>query len=309
MASTQLLQKNGRRLTRTDTMETLREESSSTWKSNISDGNLKGWENECFPEDSQIGHSNNLTERALERSMTRSQEILNAISMFPGVCYCLYFILSGQWQDADSLNHIKFSKESLDGCLTSRLFPNLYARPPWPVIACAFGMAIHAPVAILYHLYCAFELPPGISRLTHWTRKLDQCFIHILAIFWSYASSGSFNYMLVSTAINVDSIFRLYKSPINPSRSLLRMIFAVIIFILPFLFRGELVLFSQFCLIYATGGYMFATYRIGGWSHTAFHTIFTLGVPMFIQASARLHSCQEQVAIAAQCKMFIDPQR
>uniref|UniRef100_A0A7S2S8Y9 Uncharacterized protein n=1 Tax=Eucampia antarctica TaxID=49252 RepID=A0A7S2S8Y9_9STRA len=303
------------RLPRRDTMEEIRGSIDDgvsiddLGKNTLPTEEDNSWEDEIFFEKALTKEDENFAAHASKRFMTRSQEIWNAITVLPGVIYCIYFVFNGLWQDINSTNEIGLRdvESYRDQCINWPLFPKLYACPPWTVIAVAVGVIVHAPFSFLYHIYCAFLLPPGPLRMCHWTRKFDQCFIHILAIFWSYGSSGSRSYLLASTVFNFDCIFRLFWSPIQPRRTLIRMLVAILVSCLPLFLREELLLFCMLLLIYATGGWLFATYPFGGWSHSAFHIVFTLAIPIFIQTSATLQSCQEQVAIAAHCKILQNP--
>jgi len=150
-----------------------------------------------------------------KRLMTTTQEYFNAITMVPGICVSLYFVLSGCWtathhqydefyQQDDNrwsdMAHELFGIESgweSYGCINSSLFPALTALPPLTIVAAALGNLVHSVVSIYYHITCATTLTGG-ERITHWTRRLDNASIHFASIGASYATSGRLDYCLLN---------------------------------------------------------------------------------------------------------------
>mmetsp|Transcript_8722 Transcript_8722/g.12396 ORF Transcript_8722/g.12396 Transcript_8722/m.12396 type:complete len:343 (-) Transcript_8722:73-1101(-) len=231
-----------------------------------------------------------LHKRAENRSMTACQEVWNALTMLPATFYCLYYVISGAWLSEEDVsfymdkillpeNQIEFHEKF---CITSSMFPKVYSMPPPTLLAIIGGLIIHAPCAILYHLLCAFYIPPGIKRVDHWARRLDQSMIHVMSIFWSYGSSGSINYSFLSILYNIDSIYRIFRKDPQSTHIRIRILLASLLIALPFVARGDMEFLFLFIFIYSVGAWMFASYPFGGWSHGLFHVVFAL-IPIIVQ--------------------------
>jgi len=262
-----------------------------------------------------------MVERARARHMTSTQEFWNGITMLLPLLVCLHYVLSGKWvTDAD----IRATEESMDstfllnlnqnnnkadladavGCIQSKMFPKLYAVPPIATLCIVIGFFVHSPFALYYHFACAFQLPPGLIRLDHWSRRMDQAMIHVLGMFWSYGLSGNLIYSLALIAFNADCIYRLWQKDIRPKSSFNRQIILIGSWLLPLLMRGEWLEFFLIAIIYAIGGWIFAGYPFGGWSHTILHFVLILSNPIFLASSAKLSTSKESITIAATCALL-----
>jgi len=269
------------------------------------------------------------------RVMTPMQERFNAITMIPGMIYCVYFILAGCWitlasrEDEQRLEEVgEHTEHNSDwtaeqdvtsgggglfgnnnnntdeqgwwdsfGCIQSSLFPYLTALPPLPVIAAAVGILIHAPVSIMYHWVYAAS---GIG-VKHWSRRLDHAFIHVASAFASYATSGRLDFFLVNVAFNMDCAYRQFESKVRPKRNLNRIASSVLLYLLPVLVYKQYLLFAQFFVMFATCGWLFVKYPLGGWSHGVFHLVLSFLPYLIMQVATRLESSQPQIELALKC--------
>lgn len=278
-----------------------------------------------------------LEKRARERQMTCAQEVFNALTMLAPVLYALYFMLMGKWITEKDLEHAKQGLVRIyndinthadnkaffsDGhepqyfpqffdeqkhCFTSSPFPHVYALPPLPTLFMFLGFFFHAPCSIYYHLLCAFKLPSGPKRMTHWSRRLDQAMIHGMSVFHCLGYSGNVDYTLIVLAFSLDSAYRLFQNGVHrPRRILARMVLAFILPILPLLSHGRVLEFCQLIAIFAAGGWLFSAYPLGGWSHGAFHVVLALSNPITMRATTKLMMSQEAIEIGAKCAILQD---
>jgi hypothetical protein len=80
--------------------------------------------------------------------------------------------------------------------------------PPLPILFIALGVVSHAPFSFIYHWHYCTTLPPGKPRFDHWSRKLDQAFIHVTSAFVSYGTSGSWDFFVANAAFNAHCVWR-----------------------------------------------------------------------------------------------------
>lgn len=216
-----------------------------------------------------------------KRVMTPSQERFNAITMIPGMIYCLYFILAGCWitagdqQDGSPLQQSENSdweamaREAFGsehgygwsgsfGCIHSSTFPYLTALPPLPVVAAAVGILVHSPFSMLYHWGYATYIEPS-HRVKHWSRRLDHAFIHFASACAAYATSGRLDFFLLNAAFNMDCAYRQFEEKVSPRRNLNRIATSVFLYLLPVLVYKQYFLFFQFSVMFVTGGWVSST--------------------------------------------------
>lgn len=255
-----------------------------------------------------------------KRLMTTTQEYFNAITMVPGICVSLYFVLSGCWtathhqhgefyqQDDNKwtdMAHELFGIESgweSYGCINSSLFPALTALPPLTIVAAALGNLVHSAVSIYYHITCATTLTGG-ERITHWTRRLDNASIHFASIGASYATSGRLDYCLLNLIYNVDCMYKQLEVEVHPRRNQTRLAGSILLYVLPVLVRGDYTLFLQFLLMFSLGGWLFGCYPypFGGYAHGLFHLVLAFLPYLVFQAAIVLPSTQAQINLAVKC--------
>jgi hypothetical protein len=253
-----------------------------------------------------------------KREMTSLQERMNAITVIPGFVYCFVFLLSGAWLNQALIDEARdkvITGVSVDilatnfftdehGCISSTSFPHLYALPPLPVIAAAFGIIVHAPFSFIYHWTYAHRLPPGLARTDHWSRRMDQAMIHVISASMSYATSGSVDFFLANLLFNVDCIYRQFKRKIRPRPNQIRIVISILAYTIPVLRRGDVFLFAELWAIFSLCGWLFMKYPIGGWSHSIFHMVVFLVPPLLLTAAIELPASQDQLHIAAQCAVL-----
>jgi hypothetical protein len=120
-----------------------------------------------------------------EKQMGVHQELLNAGSMvFPSI-YCLYYCM--RWNTMDLSNE------------RDRL-----------VVYMVLGTVAHMPWSVLYHLQCA--LMPHKDKIDNNFRRLDQTFIAVAAIMFSFALTGSTLFFYCCSALNGIVIYRLWSA-------------------------------------------------------------------------------------------------
>ena len=254
------------------------------------------------------------------REMTALQEKWNALTMIPHPVLCLYFVLAGLWiphalvqemqQDMVTTAAVKTWPETWMGepeeCLAQTwsswwwgVVPSYW--PPAPVLAVAVGVTLHAPWSMLYHWKYAHSLPPGAARTNHWSRRMDQAMLHFACAAISYATSGSWDYMIATALFNADSAYRHFTPKVSPRRNKVRITLAIIAYSIPMLRAGHTQLFLQFWFTMSVCMWLFATYPIGGWSHAVFHVVSIFSLIPLLQAASLTAAAQEAVQMAAQC--------
>jgi hypothetical protein len=202
------------------------------------------------------------------REMTPLQERWNALTMLPAPLYCWWFLLQYQQQPI-----------------------------PAPVWAVTWAIFLHAPASMLYHGYYAPTIPAPL-RLLHWSRRLDHAMIHVASTLLSYATSHSVPYLLLNVVYNARGVVAQCDGhAVSPQRNKRRIFISVVLYTLPLLWYGHddddsnqvhaagISLFLQCWLVLGLGGWLFATYPIGGWSHCAFHLVLALLPPLVLNAA------------------------
>jgi hypothetical protein len=234
------------------------------------------------------------------REMTKTQERWNALTMLPYPAYCLYFVLSAKWfvpaeqhdealssmlvnanVDASSYQHYECFSPS------TSWWHSMPTSPPFPVLAVAVGVSLHAPFSFLYHWQYAHALPPA-ERSRHWSRRLDHAFIHICSILACCGTTNSTEYIVANGIYNIDcALQHLVKAKVQPRRNQVRCFLALFLYTAPLLLRDPL-LFGQHWLVFLMSIWFFVAYPIGGWSHSVFHLFMALSPPLTLHAAAHI---------------------
>jgi hypothetical protein len=240
-----------------------------------------------------------------KRKMSLVQERWNAVTMIPSPLYCVYYILAGVWVHslpsgaAIGLEDGDFPAASGDvesHCLPPSRWHSMPALPPLPVLAVAIAILLHAPFSFIYHWRYATT-----HDITHWSRRLDQSFIHVASALVSYATSGSWDYFCANVLYNAECIYRLHLPRFRPRANQMRITISILAYVFPILRRGDVVLFLQVSVVLGVGGWLFSSYPIGGWSHAAFHIVMCLLPPLIMEAASELPVSQSQMQIASSC--------
>lgn len=245
-----------------------------------------------------------IKERAKKREMNSSQEIWNALTMLVAPTICLYFIFSGAWY-----RHESFSEEELDWSVNDLdedciEFPKMHVMTPDTTKMIAIGYLMHSPISILYHLLCAFKLPPGAKRLDHWSRRLDQTMIHVMSAFICYGTSGSMRYFILAMVFAIDSGYRLFQPLYRPTGCLVRMTICFLLPVLPAFAFGYYVEAMKCLIIYGFTGWIFINYPFGGYSHGIFHLVAALSTPVQLHLSTKTVVGKIALVTAAKCSLM-----
>ena len=245
-----------------------------------------------------------------ERSMTRNQEIWNAVTMLPTPLFGLYFIFSGSWITEENLvkaneillgNKPDFLVGVEDKCISSAFFPNLHALPPWTTMSVVIGYLLHSPCSIYFHLLCAFKLHTWQERLNHWSRRLDQAMIHIMGVFIVFGMSGNIRLGVIHLLFSIDSSYRLFQPGFRPRSNQIRIFISIILTTLPAIMYHHDEDFIKLTVINLISSWIFSAYPFGGYSHGIFHLIIALTNPIQLKLSTKVLSCQNAIHIGATC--------
>ena len=245
------------------------------------------------------------------REMTPLQERMNALTVFPSLCYCFMVLLSGSWE---SKSYIEANAEKITNemefddllCINSHWLPHVHALPPAPVLAVMIGIICHGPFSFIYHWKYAHRLPPGLARTTHWSRRMDQGMLHFQSAFFSYATTGRLDFLLANVFFNMDCFYRQFLEEVRPRRNQTRIGISIAAYTLPLLIRGKFITFLKLCGLFGVGGWLFSQYPIGGWSHSVFHIVCTFVPPIMLATALDLSSSQSQLEVAARCAILAE---
>ena len=75
---------------------------------------------------------------------------------------------------------------------------------------------------------------------------------------------------------------------IYPRRNKLGVLFSIVLYLAPLVARGEFGVLLQAVGIVVVGGFCFALYPLGGWSHAVFHLVMALLPAIILEAALRL---------------------
>jgi hypothetical protein len=244
-----------------------------------------------------------------KRKMSSTQEKWNAITMIPSPLFCLYYVLSGSWVQSSITEMSDVSRPDYDSgfeaaitCLPQSRWHSMPAIPPLTVLAVAVAIALHAPFSFLYHWKFASKYD-----ILHWSRRLDQSFIHVASALVSFATSGSWDYFCANVLFNAECIYRLHLPRVRPRMNQVRIAMSILAYVFPIFWRGDYTLFSQVLVVLGVGGWLFSAYPVGGWSHSAFHIVMCLLPPLIMEAASELPVSEAQTRMASSCLRLIQP--
>jgi len=256
-----------------------------------------------------------------KRHMTPTQERFNAITMIPGMIYCVYYLMTERWltssnekesfrvEESESSEWAGMAREAFGsevrwtenvGCLDSHSFPYLTVLPPLTVVAAAVAILVHSPCSMLYHWKYATSLHTS-KRIPHWSRRLDNVSIHFASVLASYSTSGRMDYFLLNVVFNLDCAYRQFEEEVRPRRNLVRLASSILLYLLPVMVYGHYDLVFQFFAMFGTCAWLFVGYPLGGWSHGIFHLVDAFLPYLVITSAMRLESSQLQISLAATC--------
>ena len=134
------------------------------------------------------------------------------------------------------------------------------------------GTFSHLPFSFTYHSVCAINIYSDNVNCI-W-RKLDQTFIHIVSMFYSYALSGDELYGIGNVVLNSWYIVRLWI-PGNHDNCFERrsnIAMSVIMYTLPMLFRGDYINYIAASMCWGISAVLFIGNKLlNGWGHSLFH--------------------------------------
>ncbi len=141
------------------------------------------------------------------------------------------------------------------------------------------GNLLHLPFAFTYHLNVA--LNSQSNRIDNKIRRLDQTFIHISSIIYSYVlSKFNVQYMIINCVFNSISIYQIWVPKYsNDGQRWKHVAYSIILYTMPILVRGDVKNFCLSLFYMILGGVSFhpkvnlPIFR--GWGHSIFH--LTLG--------------------------------
>lgn len=154
-------------------------------------------------------------------------------------------------------------------------------------LAFATGTLLHLPFSLSYHLMCAYEVFE--DRVDNKARKLDQTFIHVCCVFYSFALGGVGMYCLGCTVLHLWYIFRLWMpgSHDHPKRRRRSVIIGMLLYTLPMAWRGDL---RNYTLALMNGGSAvvsgYSNVKLEGWGHTTAHVLIGGFAHVLLQSAA-----------------------
>lgn len=83
-----------------------------------------------------------------------------------------------------------------------------------------------------------------------------------------------------------------------------RILVSILAYTIPFLHRGDTDTFLLVWLILSAAFWLFSSYPIRGWSHTAFHVVAALVIPILMDSAGELVASHGQITKAAQCAIL-----
>jgi len=159
---------------------------------------------------------------------------------------------------------------------TAILAFNAWTSPNRLVVVLLVGSSMHLPISFTYHMCAAFNR--YTDRLDNDMRRLDQSMQHVVGTIFSFALSGSVNYMLLNLLLNLRGLFLLWsKETSNDGKRWVPVLFCVLMYTAPMLWRGDFRNYIVAVASMAVGGVSFVpelNKRIFlGWGHTIFHVV------------------------------------
>ena len=139
-------------------------------------------------------------------------------------------------------------------------------------LSISIGTLLHMPFSFTYHVLCAFDY--FTHRVDCVGRKLDQTFIHVTCVFFSYGLSASPLYAGCNVLVNTLCIRRIWiqgahDTPFNRRRNVAA---ASILYMAPLLWRGDYAtFFTAYVGFLGIGSLAFMCQMYAG--HAIFHIL------------------------------------
>merc|ERR1712150_148662 len=141
-------------------------------------------------------------------------------------------------------------------------------------------------------------------RMSHWSRRLDHCMIHVSSSFLSYGTSGGkFYYTLFTIIMNIESIYRhAFIKQINPLQNRIRVCMAGLVYTIPVLIDCNCItIFIQIMIVLCICLWLFGSYPFGGWSHSIFHLVLIFLPYYVLLATMNLKENQIHSQVTTNC--------
>jgi hypothetical protein len=245
-----------------------------------------------------------------DRQMTKIQEHWNAYTMIPSPLFCLYYILSGRWvppyQDAAfDKDYDMAVQDPAAACFSPSLFHSMPSLPPSPVIMIAAAIILHAPFSFIYHYKYAHRLRNPIERTAHLSRRLDHTMIHVASALMSYSTSGSWQYFFITCLFNAECVYRhLAIRHVRPRSNQIRILVSMLAYTMPIWKQGQQpTVFLQVWMCFLVSGWFFLAYPIGGWSHSVFHLVVALAIPILMAYAVTIRYYSSQSSSTATSRL------
>jgi len=141
------------------------------------------------------------------------------------------------------------------------IFTEIYIVSTW----------IHMPISFTYHMCCSLHYFK--DPINCWMRKLDQSFIHVCCITYSYAFSGSILYFSGIFILNSWYILKLWIPGDHdiPFERRKNIFLAVHLYLLPLLYRKDYGNYFGAILSFVTASFFFVFQR---WGHPISHLCY-----------------------------------
>lgn len=94
---------------------------------------------------------------------------------------------------------------------------------------------------------------------------------------------------------------QMVKFQVRPRRNQVRIAISILAYTIPILRRGDVWTFVKCWFVVLISGWLFVTYPLKGWSHSAFHLVISFLPPLLLQVAVELPVSKEQITLAVQC--------
>ena len=134
---------------------------------------------------------------------------------------------------------------------------DLWTKPPHPCVTILLiGTCIHFPFSFTYHFCSAVNM--FHDRFDNNMRRLDQSMQHVISTLFSFALSGSIKYAALNLIVNARGIILLWKKDTsNDGKRWVAIMYCVMLYTLPMLYRGDVINFFTAAISMFLGGILF----------------------------------------------------
>ena len=131
------------------------------------------------------------------------------------------------------------------------------------------------------------------DRLDNNIRRLDQSMQHVISTMFSFALSGSIKYAALNLIVNARGIVLLWKKDTsNDGKRWVAIMYCVMLYTLPMLYRGDAINFFTAAISMFLGGILFVpeynSRFCAGWGHTVFHAVLMINTQALINSARKI---------------------